>query len=514
MSVSINTQRFLSLWCRLLLLIVVTQAQTQRRKLDAFTITLHPMEEALTMEEASDVRNSVETVLQEFFRSTYSWPQGTAVTYVGLARVLENTLAEESAVQVTMDGLVYFTDQSSPPTSAVLLQLLATALPPNTLLATLLPSFPQLESAALASPPPPTTTTTLEPSTPAPTTTTEQEEEDDDDPTINSLAKEQSTESSTKSPIGIIAGGTVAGLAFVLFGLLLFSIHIKRSKVMTSTTDDRDDNVWKTETIQKKTGHTTPSPTKTDVTDRSDEDIERPEATSSLGNLFVGTKNNMQMMDDDLSSCLDFNVDDLVEDFDDHGTTTTQNNNAPHDIIAVESVESFEHRRQQQHVLKKDMLDSINTSLKQPNWGQNPNDKTYQCALEPTDVSAATLAIKPRQSSTTTASSLVPKLAWFTSNTKRTIDVNQSDGDTGTFGGDWDPDDQSSMASGTSDVFLKATVENKDEQSLLHHSLRNESYKMQRLRTPQIQQHLMIHLHDDNGSDTTSDDFDSPVMIL
>jgi hypothetical protein len=481
-----STQRFLSLWCRLLLLIVITQAQTQRRKLDAFTITLHPMEEALTTDQASTVRNSVENVLQEFFQSGYSWPQGTAVTYVGLARVLENTLADESSVQVTMDGLIYFTDKSSPPDEAFLLRVLAKALTPNTLLETLLPSFPQLETAALDLhflSPPPTGTPTRDPT---------EQEEDDPTTTINGIIKEPTPTESTKSgQIGIIVGGILAGLAFVLFGLLLFSMQMKRSKV---TSTDHYEDAWKTETVQRRT--MAPSPPKTDVTDRSDEDIERPEATSYL-NLQVG---KMQMMDDDLSSCLDFNVDDLVCDFDEAAIQIQ-----PH-IIAVKSVESFEHRRQQQHVLKKDMLDSMNTSLK-PHWSQNTNDKTYPCALEPTDVSAATLAIKTRQSSTP---SLIPKVAWWTT-TKRPIDV-QSD-DTGTFGGDWDPDDQSSMASGTSDVFLKATVENKDEQSLLHHSLRNESYKMQRLRTPQIQQHMMIHL-DDTGSDETSDDFDSPMMIL
>jgi len=63
--------------------------------------------------------------------------------------------------------------------------------------------------------------------------------------------------------------------------------------------------------------------------------------------------------------------------------------------------------------------------------------------------------------------------------------------DDDTFGGraDWDPDDDDSLLSGgTNDndnVFDTNKMEiNKDEQKLLNHSLKNESYKMQRLRTP------------------------------
>jgi hypothetical protein len=65
----------------------------------------------------------------------------------------------------------------------------------------------------------------------------------------------------------------------------------------------------------------------------------------------------------------------------------------------------------------------------------------------------------------------------------------QSSSDAGTYDQQdlWDPDDAS--MSGTSvastDIGTEFSfITNKDEQSLLQHSLRNESYKMQRLRTP------------------------------
>jgi hypothetical protein len=109
------------------------------------------------------------------------------------------------------------------------------------------------------------------------------------------------------------------------------------------------------------------------------------------------------------------------------------------------------------------------------------------CVLEPTDVSAATLAEVglSRQTSIRSDSSrqsyLVPKVIqnlW--SRDQKAEEVSSVEGGSNFSG--WDPDDTSSIAS--EDIFFSSNIPNPAEQSLLQHSLRNESYKMQRLRTP------------------------------
>jgi hypothetical protein len=92
----------------LLALVTVLYADPKLLWLEAFTITLGPFIVVLLMEQATAVRNNVEPLLSDFLMD-YSWAPETSVTYFGLARVLESTVSND-AIQVTMDGLVYFSD--------------------------------------------------------------------------------------------------------------------------------------------------------------------------------------------------------------------------------------------------------------------------------------------------------------------------------------------------------------------------------------------------------------------
>ena len=95
---------------------------------------------------------------------------------------------------------------------------------------------------------------------------------------------------------------------------------------------------------------------------------------------------------------------------------------------------------------------------------------------------------------------LVPKIAnglWRNSSSAATATLKEESGSVdeySNFGvGEWDPDDCSSQASfadnNNGEMFVAKST-NPAEQSLLNHSLRNESYKMQRLRTPDNQNTL------------------------
>jgi hypothetical protein len=229
----------------------------------------------------------------------------------------------------------------------------------------------------------------------------------------------------------------------------------------------------------------------------------------------------------------DYNDDDeLISDFDESVMKIVPHNNTG--IIPVEQMESFEHqRRHYLSPIKKDMMTTNNVVL----IGGNGNggsgkqyhhvfpDKSDQCVLSPTDFSATTLA-KPNPGSSPLdlerggfgkdghrlpSDLTAPQFHVLPQQQRTTVDGEfaaaaqhhslshprqytgsggyQSSSDAGTYDQQdlWDPDDAS--MSGTSvastDIGTEFSfITNKDEQSLLQHSLRNESYKMQRLRTP------------------------------
>jgi len=129
-----------------------------RRRINSFTITLEPLSQGLTYAEAVNVRNTIESVLQEYFFAVQPWAVTTengssndwqgdddfggairngsesgrtstatlqqrdnknlvpvaegSVTYVGLAQILENRRTE-LGVELTMNGLVYFVEGST-----------------------------------------------------------------------------------------------------------------------------------------------------------------------------------------------------------------------------------------------------------------------------------------------------------------------------------------------------------------------------------------------------------------
>jgi len=111
-----------------------------RRRIESLTIELEPIANILTNEEAIQVRNVIESLLQNYFFEVQPWAVATdstgsndvggridvdvddrspnivaegSVTYVGLAQILENKQTEDQkGVEVTMNGLVYFAEGS------------------------------------------------------------------------------------------------------------------------------------------------------------------------------------------------------------------------------------------------------------------------------------------------------------------------------------------------------------------------------------------------------------------
>lgn len=122
-----------------------------RRRIKSLTIKLKPFDTSLTDEEAINVRNAIESLLQNYFFEVQPWavkdkdesitsntnnnnndnrlhtsihdasahresnlPPDGSVTYVGLAQILENKQTEDlQGVELTMNGLVYFAEGSS-----------------------------------------------------------------------------------------------------------------------------------------------------------------------------------------------------------------------------------------------------------------------------------------------------------------------------------------------------------------------------------------------------------------
>ena len=204
----------------------------------------------------------------------------------------------------------------------------------------------------------------------------------------------------------------------------------------------------------------------------------------------------------------------------------------------VNSVESFEHRKVDNHMIRKDILESPDLSaatLSQYKTGEAlraslVNEEEYDCALAPTDISAASLALKPRDEEDGGGEGgveqvLTPRARsnfsvdsssdsrnngvhgrdvegdmlssgfsalfaswWGTSKTNRQGSLLgggggvTTDDDASTFGGqgDWDPDDETR----TSDEQSLPSKVDSEEQSSLLDTTKNATYQMQRLRTP------------------------------
>ena len=85
----------------------------KRRKLNDFVVTMSPSDTPFSDSEASTSRDVVEQVVQSFLRTYPSWPEGTSISSVGLVGVKENEYSNEfRSIQLTLGGLIYFTDTS------------------------------------------------------------------------------------------------------------------------------------------------------------------------------------------------------------------------------------------------------------------------------------------------------------------------------------------------------------------------------------------------------------------
>ena len=142
-----------------------------RLKINPFIVTLQPVtESSLTYQQLQGVRNTVETLLEQYFTETYVWPDSTtSVSYVGITQIVDSrSTPDNTGVELTLDGLMYFEDGSSSiPTEDELLNLISEeALPENLLVQALSLVFPSLQQATIsttASTAPPTVSPTLEP---------------------------------------------------------------------------------------------------------------------------------------------------------------------------------------------------------------------------------------------------------------------------------------------------------------------------------------------------------------
>lgn len=197
----------------------------------------------------------------------------------------------------------------------------------------------------------------------------------------------------------------------------------------------------------------------------------------------------------------------------------------------VNSVESFERRKVDNHMIRKDILESPDLSaatLSQYKTSQAlrasmVNEEEYDCALAPTDMSAASLALKPRDEEgggedveqVLSASRVRSNYSedssndspnntgrdrdaegdmlssgfaalfnswWGTSKPNRQSSLLGGSTDDDTYGdrGDWDPDDETR----TSDDHSLPSKVDAEEQSSLLDTTKNVTYQMQRLRTP------------------------------
>lgn len=545
------------------------------------TVVMYPVSEVTDALKYTWVRDHIEDLLGGYLTTEHDWPNGTNVTYVGMFGNLGVRFQKASA-RVTMDPVVYFTDSSSDlPGKDDMDSLLQQALPPEVLLEALRPDFPNLTMVALLDDwtDPPTTTPTSMPTTapttglttppsvspaiivltpPTPTTSPSASENQVFPGVVKEPPRLPESSDSRNLTFGIMGGG----IAFIV-AVALLSMRWKRSRITLrsgslgggdSSKDPTEE--WEEEIYPhtpsrypSRTGSkpNKPSPTKTVRLEDDEEDEEQASTPSSsskanllspsYGNWFPASwmpqsnsnsnSNSQQMRDvDDILSDLEFQTD-ASGDFDD--TVSIQPK-----IIAVQPVESFEVARASGRILKKDMLDNSHTTPN-PYWKifAHDGDKTAPNVLKPTDVSAATLAVQPRTSSSPSPSPQSPSssrknVSWWgsarmyskssssslsspkTSTRHANHHKYESQSEDNFSGGDWDPDDHSITTDGSEKFDPK--VENKDEQSLLNYSLRNESYKMQRLRTPErIERRMRL---DEVISTSSEEDYHTDSVFL
>jgi hypothetical protein len=482
----------LSSWSGLIFFGLPNAFAVSRLKLNDIRVGLYPNSRMLTNVETYVLRDTVAMILQSSLlqnspqKSTPNeWP---GITYVGLERILENSLSPEGVVKVAMDGLVYFfvpRDDTYIPeneeftnwvgqeilTSDILLESLKTASVDNVFVfqnlthVAMWADFYETHSSA------PTGLPTVAP-TVAPTVTPSVPPTQGSNPTTQ-LSTDATSGGNTEDMstlIGAVAAG--AGAIGLLLILLLCCWYRKRNRTGRYPPGDAE------KPIESSPNSKTVCSDDEESSIQASKTLDPPTART----LFSYSDNDLEM--DEMSS-ESFEE----ESFDDDGFGSVEKIQPC--IIVPKRQESFQQRV---YNIQKDMLES--SAITKAKTARQPKSilglppmatAENNCVLVPTDVSAATLAEVglSRQASIRSDSSrqsyLVPKVVqnlW--SRDQKAEEVSSVEGGSNFSG--WDPDDTSSIAS--EDNLFSSNVLNPSEQSLLQHSLRNESYKMQRLRTP------------------------------
>ncbi|CAJ1933549.1 unnamed protein product [Cylindrotheca closterium] len=526
---------YLSRTSFLLLLLLLPQhvRAVSRLRLTGLRVGLAPASRGLTNEESYLLRDTVQIILEDMLlrnspnrRTPNDWPD---ISSIGLERILENSVSSDGILTLTVDGLVYFSfsDNASPTNDEFSTYIEEELLTPSLLLeaitstsidddfpfqnftrVALWENFYNVPSSA------PTTLPTLSPTvlqtTLSPTvlqttlspTTLQTTPQTTISPTTLQTTVQNTLLPTVAPPLNkapeptgqlddfvedvpendddeeIIIGAAIAGGIAIFLALVVFLCQ-RHTRPLQRVSEGSIPPAVPTKTNNIAT----------DKTVRSDEEsnIQKSkggEVRSGQGmfNSVVDTTLDMDAMSDE--SFGDYTFDD---DLGFEGAAKIQP-----DIVAPQRQDSFGHRV---YNIQKDMMESSAISkavtAKQPKslLGLPPTPATDDnCILEPTDVSAARLAEAgsfSRQSSRLSDSgrrSLVPKhIENVWGQERKTAEIASVDGDSEYSG--WDPDDASTIES--QDVFLNSNVPDPAGQSLLHQSVRFESYKMQRLRTPE-----------------------------
>eukprot|EP00980_Cylindrotheca_fusiformis_P010710 scaffold2401_cov111-Cylindrotheca_fusiformis.AAC.2 len=479
--------------------------------LEEVSVGLYPNSRPLTNAEIYTLRDAIELVLQDSLmhnsaeRSTPS--KWAGITYVGLERVLKSTYSPEGVVQVSMDGLVYFFvprgDTYIPTneefmtwisqeilTADVLLEAAKAVTVDGALVfqnltyAAVWEEFYEHHSAAPTALPSvvptatPTRTLSLAPTaspTVIPTVTPTAS------PTRESIrtsppSKASSSQRTTEN--AVIAAGAGGGAAFLLILLVCCWCCKRKGK-------DRQLPGAAEKEVASSPNSKTVCSDEEESSEQTQKTADPPIARKSL----FGYARKDSEMDEMSSESFE------EESFDDNHGFANAEKIQPH-IVVPNQQEVFPPRV---YNIRKDMLESSATTAattsQQPRslLGLPPVPPTQNgCVLEPTDVSAASLAEAGLsrdpsiRSDPGRQSFLVPKVvqnAW--SRDEKTEDVSSMDGGGSNFSG-WDPDETSSAAS--EDNFFSSSIPNPAEQSLLQHSLRSESFKLKRLRSPELEE--------------------------
>jgi hypothetical protein len=474
----------------------------------------------LTNTETYVVRNTVEMLLRKHLlqrspdkiSTPDNWPPITSVT---LTRIMENSLSNDGVVRVTMAGLLYFFvsgDQVTPTleeffnfvqekifTRDILLESLKTtsldglflfenathagmsedlfATDAPTDLSSLAPSLAPVASTLAPSLAP--VASTLAPSlapvastinTAAPTFLRSTPSPTPQNATATISNKDDGMKIGTW--VGVILAGAISFLLMTLGCYFCNNRRKKNRNLDNQTTEKQIIGSPNSKTVCSDDDTSSVQVHKTMALPPENNNNSKVFSSPPRRRIFGFGRNEMEELSSDGSSFGSFEDDEF------HTLTKTIE---PHIVVPKQRDDEQSHRL----VIKiqKDMLESsASTKAKKaqepksmlglpPAYRQAENN----CVLKPTDVSAATLAVA--------GLSMEPKKV--TPRNKSWWDqskIEDSDDGDSNFEG-WDPDDAASSGA-ASDTEFSSSIPNPSEQSLLQHSLRNESYKMQRLRTP------------------------------